>query len=420
MKQQTLQADANSHIQVQFVAGDLRVAGWERAEIMAKTNGDSLDIEATEQNFVISCDDDLILYLPRQVYLMIENVAGDASLQALKGQIKLGSLNGDLSLNDVQNASLDTASGDVTLRNVGRIMLGKIDGDLNLHNCQGDFSAVSINGDASLRDVEGNVSLEKVEGDLYLRNVRGSVHADVGNDAALNLDPLPGVEYCVSAGEDLLLHLPVDANAELHLAIMDGDEGSLHVDFPGVTLEEGSPTQKFALGNGSAKMYLTAGEDLIVTSKSEKWDSAADFGVGMLDGLGIPSIPTIPPIPPIPHDLGGLNERINLKVQKALEKVQLRSEGLSRRADVRVEAAMRRAESKARAAEVRARRGHDRHVNARINIGGTEMFSFSSNKKPVEPVSDDERLTILRMLQEKKISAVEAEKLLSALEGQGE
>jgi hypothetical protein len=79
---------------------------------------------------------------------------------------------------------------------------------------------------------------------------------------------------------------------------------------------------------------------------------------------------------------------------------------------------MRRAESKARAAEVRARRGHDRHVNARINIGGTEMFSFSSDKKkPVEPVSDDERLTILRMLQEKKISVADAEKLLSALEG---
>jgi hypothetical protein len=33
------------------------------------------------------------------------------------------------------------------------------------------------------------------------------------------------------------------------------------------------------------------------------------------------------------------------------------------------------------------------------------------------PVSDDERLTILKMLQEKKISVEEAEKLLAALEG---
>jgi hypothetical protein len=34
-----------------------------------------------------------------------------------------------------------------------------------------------------------------------------------------------------------------------------------------------------------------------------------------------------------------------------------------------------------------------------------------------QPISDEERLTNLRMLQEKKISLDDAEKLLSALEG---
>ena len=37
--------------------------------------------------------------------------------------------------------------------------------------------------------------------------------------------------------------------------------------------------------------------------------------------------------------------------------------------------------------------------------------------KPAAPVSDDERLTVLKMLQEKKITIEEAEKLLAALEG---
>jgi hypothetical protein len=36
---------------------------------------------------------------------------------------------------------------------------------------------------------------------------------------------------------------------------------------------------------------------------------------------------------------------------------------------------------------------------------------------PGEPVSEDERLAILKMLQEKKISMADAEKLLAALEG---
>ena len=36
---------------------------------------------------------------------------------------------------------------------------------------------------------------------------------------------------------------------------------------------------------------------------------------------------------------------------------------------------------------------------------------------PSEPVSEDERMAILKMLAEKKISAQQAEGLLSALEG---
>jgi hypothetical protein len=418
MKQQTTQADVNSNILVQSVAGDLRVAGWERSEIMAKTNGDVLDIQVSDNNFIISCDDDLILYLPRQATLVIEKVSGDANFQALKGQIKLGSISGDLSLNDVQSTSIDSSSGDVTLRNVGSNNLGSVNGDLNLRNGHGDCSAASIQGDASLRDVEGNVTLEDVGGSLYLRNVHGSVHASVSGDAVLNLEPLPGFEYHITSADDLLLHLPANVNAELHLATTGGEGEEIHVDFPGIILEEGSPTQKVTLGDGSARMYLTADQDLIVTSKYDKWDSAADFGMGMLDGLDF-DIPPIPPIPPIPH-MRDLNERINQKVQRAFEKVQLRTEGMSRRADARVEAAMRRAEARGRAAEVRARRLHDRHVSGRVIIGGTEMLSFSTNRKPVEPVSDDERLAILRMLQEKKISAADAEKLLAAIEGQGE
>ncbi|MFH2038051.1 MAG: DUF4097 family beta strand repeat-containing protein [Chloroflexota bacterium] len=418
MEQKTLQAETNSQILVESVAGDLRVAGWERAEIMAKTNGDNLKVEADGSNYAISCDDDLILYIPRLASLVVENVSGDASLQALKGQVKLGTLSGELSLNDVEISEMETSSGDVTLRNIGSITLENVNGDLNLHKGRGDCTVVTINGDASLRDVEGNIRLEKVNGDLYLRNVRGSVFAEVSADAAVNLKPLPGVEYHISADGDLLIHLPEDANAELHLAAMDWD--SLSVDFPGVFLDEESPTQKITLGEGSAKIYLTAGGDLMVTSKSERWNSTAEFGVGMSDDFGMPPIPPIPTIPPFLHDLTGLNDRINIKVQRALEKAQLRTDGLSRRAEERVEAAMRRAEAKGRAAEVRARRGHDRHVSGRIKVGGTEIFNFSSGKKPVESVSDEERLTILRMLQEKKISAADAEKLLSALEGQGE
>lgn len=79
---------------------------------------------------------------------------------------------------------------------------------------------------------------------------------------------------------------------------------------------------------------------------------------------------------------------------------------------------MRRAEAKARAAEQRARQ-----AKVNMNIGRWKWDLTPGQFAPSEtrpPVSDEERLTILRMLQEKKISLEDAEKLLSALEGKVE
>lgn len=417
MKQQTLQADAGSEILLESISGDLRVAGWERNEIMLKTDGDELGLEASENKVCIKCDDDLILYLPSQASLIVENVAGDASFQALKGQVSIINIGGDLVLKDVKNTILKNCAGDVSLRNTGKTNFENIAGDLNLRQGKGDCLVQSISGDISLRDLQGEFQLEDGQADLFARNISGPVRANVQGNATLSLVPENGLEYRVDTAGDLLLHLPSNADVELHLAVTEAE--SLHVDIPGVKLDGESPTQKIILGKGSARMYLTASGSLIVTCKSEDWDSAADFGVGMLDGLLDDfSIPPIPPIHPFPNLPSDLSERINQKVQRAMERVQGRTDGLSHRAAERVEAAMRRAEAKARAAEVRARRGH---ASGRVIIGGTEMFTFNTEKKPkVEPVSDAERLTILRMLQEKKISVTDAENLLAALEGKGE
>ncbi len=412
MKQQTITVGPAPEVALQAIPGDLRVAGWERAEIMAKTDGDMLNITADGERISVSCDENLILYLPRQASLQIENVAGDACLQAMSGAVNLGPVAGDLSLNDTGAATLGTIAGDASLRNIGSLSAEQISGDFVLRGGRGDCAIAAIGGDASFRDVEGAVTVENIGSDLFLRNARGGVVATTGADATLYLEPLPGKEYHITAGDDLLLRLPLDADVELNLTA--GAPESIHVDFPGLELDEESPIQIITLGSGAARMFLMAGDELIVTSKAEKWDSAADFGVGMGDTSEW-GIPGIPPIPPIPADL---SERINSRVQAAMERAQARSEAASRRAEVKIAAAMRRAEAKARAAEARAHRPHGRGFEGRVVIRGAEVFRFSGQKPPErgEPVSDEERLTILKMLQEKKISLDEAEKLLAALE----
>ncbi len=64
MQQQTVSVSPAPNVIVESIPGDLRVAGWDRAEIMVKTDGDALQISTEKDPTVISCDEDLILYVP--------------------------------------------------------------------------------------------------------------------------------------------------------------------------------------------------------------------------------------------------------------------------------------------------------------------------------------------------------------------
>ena len=91
----------------------------------------------------------------------------------------------------------------------------------------------------------------------------------------------------------------------------------------------------------------------------------------------------------------------------------------------RVEQAASRAEQKMRQAEIKIQKGehkmrHRAQIKANIDFGRWKWNVAPGTYSPEatqEPVSDEERLKILKMLQEKKITSEQAEALLSALEG---
>ena len=412
MKMQTLSISSTPSILVRALSGDLRIAGWERNELMAKTDGDRLELVPDSDPLIVSCDEDLILYVPRGANVIVEKVAGDAILQALNGPVSLGPISGDLTMNDLGPATLGNIAGDASLRNIGALNAGTISGDLTLRGGHGICAVDKVGGDGSIRDVDGMVTIENVGSDLYVRNVHGAVTVKAGADVAFYVSPLAGQIYDISAGDDLIVRLAPEANVKLHLNAASAD--SIQVDFPGVKVPEDCTSCEVILGEasqGMAEMLLTASGDLLVTSQADPWESAADFDRG---DWRIPPMPPLPPIPPLPPDF---SERINRRVQATMERAQIHIEAAGRKAETvgrKAEAAMRRAEMKAHAAEVRGRRGAQFNVNV-----GRWNWDLMPNG-PVETgeaVTDDERLIILRMLQEKKISLAEAEKLLAALEG---
>jgi len=352
MLSKSLAIRPNFKIVLPSVAGDLRLTGWDREEVSAKTDGDVLDLVLDGEVVTVSCDDDLILNVPRAAAVQVDHAEGDVETRLLTGPLSFGVVDGDLSV-----------------REGGTLSLGTVEGDLNVRGGNGDISGTRLEGDVSLRDVKGNASLDSVAGDLFVRAVTGNLLARVEDDVVMYLELQDGTAVDISSEGDILLHLPAKANASLSLQADDPD--NIAVKVPGAKISGENP-QAVVLGEGgSAAIRLKAEGDIVVTSESKEWESAAEFDFG---GNW-----------PLPGDF---SERINRTVERAA----------------------RQAEAAARRAEQQVRQ-HGRRF----------AFNWGPGRgvptPPTEPVSDEERMAILKMLQDKKISAADAETLLAALEG---
>jgi hypothetical protein len=106
-------------------------------------------------------------------------------------------------------------------------------------------------------------------------------------------------------------------------------------------------------------------------------------------------------------------EHINQRARQASERAAILAQEKMQRAQERLqrklESARRRAEMKARAAE-RAARDRRRRPE-------TSTWSPPEPESPSQPVSDEERLMVLQMLEQQQITLEQAEQLLAALEG---
>lgn len=362
----TIKAGRTPRIEIDSISGDLSLVGWEGDDILLKTDEDQVNIDQDGDRVGISCNNDLSIRVPKGASVSIRQISGDASIRGVTGATELTNIEGDLSMRDVNSVTVDAVHADFSLR-----------------GAKGNLSIRKADSDVSIRDVDGDVSLDSISDDLALRDVRGNVTANVGEDVVMYLNPQPGNHYTVNAGDDILLVMPPKANVELTMSADD-----IYFDWDGVENADDITNRKVVLGDGSAFVTLSAGGDIRVSNRSDAGDSAEDFG--NFAGMGM--------------DWSGFGERISRRVEQATERAQRK-----------IEAANRRVEQKMRDVE---RRGRGRGKVA-LEIGRWN-WDIASKGVPVSPksqASDEERMAILKMLQEKKISAEDAEKLLAALEG---
>lgn len=376
-----MEVGAAPKVKILSIGGDLRLSGreGERLEIKAPQGEEIHAVEAGEW-IEIQCRSDCLIYLPREATIEGEGIGGDARATDISGDLLLRAIGGDLSLRSVGTCSFKHVGGDLLARSLG-----------------GDLSIDMVGGDAIADRVSGDARLLAVGGDLSIRRVDGSVQSSVGGDTSLLFTTLGGREVKVNTGGDLSCRLPEDASATIKL-VAAGDRS---VRLPS-SAEESEDGDIIRLGEGEVNVQLIAGGDLWL--RVGEGDAGYEFV-----------------FPDMGQEIAAqVEQEIELGVAEMEARLGALGAGMPTFDSRRIGERVRRAVGKARRQSERARMhaDHARDIAERSRTRGPDFnINLGTQKKKAPfPVSEEERLTILRMLESGTITVDEAEKLLQALE----
>ncbi|MGQ9489313.1 MAG: SHOCT-like domain-containing protein [Anaerolineae bacterium] len=244
--------------------------------------------------------------LPTGLPLTVREAAGDLRVQGLAGRIDLEIIRGDARLEDlagqalVNRAEADlraervaelrivagcqgdvrfmdgglfsaaVVTGDLRVVNAGRVEVDTVHGDLWAEKVAGAVAVERATGDARLSEVEGPVTLQALAGDLRGQALAGGLAAGrVNGDVLLSGPFTAGNEYTLVAEGDILLSLPADADALL--AIRAG--GRIRSDLSLIPAADGSPTFSATLGQGACRILLTGRGDVRITQEGAQGKS---------------------------------------------------------------------------------------------------------------------------------------------------
>jgi len=351
----TIPCDPAPKIRIQ-AEDHLSLSGWDQPQIQIRVQDEArLQVRQENGSWWIRCEEDTVIQVPMQAVLQVDYVHGSMSAINLTGNLKV-----------------ENVGGHLTLREVGEVRCGNVGGHLKVFKINGDLVVTNIGGNLKGGEIHGVLRVENTGGSIKLLDVSRAETLRAGGNIKVKLLELSN-DLQASAGGSIKLWLPSGSGYQL-----DASSGGERIVFQ----EQGSSvrqvTHRFqgAIGGGGVRLRLAAGGSIaIMEGEWEEENVEEEFGV-RLDGLG---------------------DQIAQRIQEKMRRVEERTRLAQERAE--------------RAASRRAERGEF------LNIGGMSFNFERQAAAPRKRASEEERLIILNLLREKKITAEEANRLLDALEG---
>lgn len=414
-------------------AGDVAINGWDADTVELTVDGDpeQCQVEQQEDSLIVRCETDFSARIPHTASVQIEEVAGDLVLRGVFGPASVNSVAGDtLVQSQMGPVTIQTAHGDLTTEEVNGPMtvqtvasdarlrqhtapvtMGSVEGDLRARSIHSPLRAGSVTGDVRVHSATSPVTVEQGTGDFVGEDLVGGMDVRVNGDVKLKTTLTPGVSYRARAQGDISARFHGSVSARFVLRA----QGTLSAKLPQVELQE-QGQMVGQVGAGEAQVELEAGGDLVLKLREEGRGFEADFGADFAFSEDIASqveaqiAQTLEGL-----DIDGLAQR---EIEKAMRRAQREIERAQEHAQRMQEHVQRQARHAQERAERAARRAQEKL--SRRSFRGYTPFGpeVPPSRRPPKPrVSEQEQLAVLKMLQEGKISAEEAETLLRALEG---
>ncbi len=399
-----LQLSSNEPIIHLKAYGGVQIQGVDQAEVQCEIDAPQLATLMEDNGHVyITANSSCKLTIPINSSIEIEKGMGSISIHNIQNHIQIERALGNLVLSDVNSAKIEKVGGNFAVRNAsGEIALEKVGSSLIADSIQ-TLHCEKVGGQCYVKNVEGNFSLGKAGGEFLGQGIKGLTSVDrvggsfTASDITLN-------ENVRTGGNIHISNLNISKNIEFHAG--GNIDLTFGEDFPGVSLE---------MNSGAYHIRIKLGkDDLDIGDKIYEYQ----FGEGKheIDVFAGGEISVGSVIATDEDIVGDLSSHFTYEESAFNELIQ-----------ERVESATRRAEAKIKTAEIRLEQIKDKvekHRGFNIKFDIDEVGTVP----PVPPVpslirpvgkkkaSDEERLMILKMLQDKMITVDEAEALFKALE----
>jgi hypothetical protein len=374
MFERTIETSATPHVTVNECLGNLVVRGEaERSIILLLADSDDDVLWAGDgESLTLTLPADGTLTCPPATTLSIKSVLGNLRVKRLEGPVVIAEVQGNAALRAVGPVELERAFGNLSARDVAGQLLG--------HEVKGNARVRDVDDSLILGEVGGNLVAEGLVGGLMAETVRGNVR--------LGPPFSPDAAYRLNTYGNLTVLLRPDGS--LRLAVRAG--GRVRSRVPELVLDRVDGETRGTLGSGAAELEADVrGNVTLRPSEPDQWTDASE----RWDELGAH----------IEWQVNDALARMATYLEESLSRVD--GERVRDRVDRATEQARRRAEQAAERARMRAERAERRWQRA-------------SGQRPAPkkgPATDEERLRVLRMVEEGKITPEQASELLIAIEG---